>query len=186
MQNKPLCSRRLVVAQSKLFTVEQMDLTFSNGAFRQYERVCSRGYGSVMIVALTDVQSLLLIREYAAGTNTYELAFPKGLIDQGESAIEAANRELQEETGVAAKELTWLRSMTLAPGYFNARMDLVVASNLYPSALPGDEPEEIEVLEWPLSALDELLERPDFTESRSIAALFLVKDWLNKKENKDG
>jgi ADP-ribose diphosphatase len=184
MREKPICKKRSVIAKSRLFTVEEMDLEFSNGAQRVYERIQNRGHGAVLIVALTDSQSLLLVREYAAGTDTYELAFPKGVIDTGESAIEAANRELREETGYAAKQLDWLRSMTLAPGYFGSRIELVVGHGLYNSPLQGDEPEPPEVVEWPLSAAQELLERPDFTEARSIAALFLAQEWFNKRNLK--
>ncbi|KTD57305.1 ADP compounds hydrolase NudE [Legionella shakespearei] len=182
MRNKPICKKRAVVAKSRLFTVEEMHLNFSNGAQRVFERIKSHGHGAVLIVALTPGESLLLVREYAAGTDQYELAFPKGVIDSGETPLEAANRELREETGFAARELHWLRSMSLAPGYFGARIELVVAQGLYPSPLPGDEPEPPEVVEWPLHATEELLEKPDFTEARSIAALFLVKEWLNKRK----
>lgn len=182
MRNKPICKKRAVIAKSRLFTVEEMHLQFSNNAQRVYERIKSHGHGAVLIVALTPGESLLLVREYAAGTDRYELAFPKGIIDRGETPIEAANRELREETGFAAKELHWLRSMSLAPGYFGACIEIVVAQGLYPSPLPGDEPEPPEVIEWPLHAVEELLEKPDFTEARSIAALFLVKEWLNKRK----
>jgi ADP-ribose diphosphatase len=182
MRNKPICKKRTVLAKSRLFTVEEMHLNFSNGAQRVFERIKSHGHGAVLIVALTPGESLLLVREYAAGTDQYELAFPKGVIDSGETPLEAANRELREETGFAARELHWLRSMSLAPGYFGARIEVVVAQGLYPSPLPGDEPEPPEVVEWPLHATEELLEKPDFTEARSIAALFLVKEWLNKRK----
>lgn len=182
MREKPICKRRAVIAKSRLFTVEEMHLKFSNGVERVYERIKSHGHGAVLIVALTPGDSLLLVREYAAGTDSYELAFPKGVIDGGETPVEAANRELREETGFAAKELHWIRSLSLAPGYFGARIELVVAQGLYFSPLPGDEPEPPELIEWPLSAALELLEKPDFTEARSIAALFLVKEWLNKRK----
>ena len=89
---------------------------------------------------------------------------------------------MREETGFAAKELHSIKSLTLAPGYFGARLDVVVAQGLYHSPLPGDEPEPPEVIEWSLHATDELLGRPDFTEARSIAALYLVRDWLNKRK----
>ncbi|MDP3270153.1 MAG: ADP compounds hydrolase NudE [Legionella sp.] len=182
MREKPKCKKRSVVAKSRLFTVEEMHLEFSNGAHRVFERIKSHGHGAVLIVALTPGESLLLVREYAAGTDCYELAFPKGVINQGETPVEAANRELSEETGFAAKELHWLRSMSLAPGYFGARIEIVVALGLYHKILPGDEPEPPELVEWPLGAAQELLEKPDFTEARSIAALFLVKEWLNKRK----
>jgi len=182
MSEKPICRKKAVIAKSRLFTVEELELDFSNGAKRIYERIAHRGHGAVLIVAVTANESLLLVREYAAGIDSYELAFPKGVIDTGESAVEAANRELREETGYAAKQLDWNRSMSLAPGYFGARIELVIAQDLYVSPLPGDEPEPLEVIEWPLYAAQELLERPDFTESRSIAALFLAQEWLKKRK----
>jgi ADP-ribose diphosphatase len=183
MREKPICTQRKVIAKSQLFTIEQIDLEFANGEKRIYERVVNRGLGAVLIVGVTANQSVLLIREYAAGIDAYEWAFPKGLIDTGETAIVAANRELREEVGMAARQLDWLKSMTIAPGYFGARIDLIVARDLYQSPLVGDEPEPIEVMEWPLARSDELLLRPDFSEARSIAALLVVKQWLEGKNN---
>jgi ADP-ribose diphosphatase len=185
MQNKPVCKQKNVIAQSRLFTIEEMHLEFSNGTQRVYERIKNRGDGAVLVVALTSNDSLLLVREYAAGTEGYELGFPKGFIDAGETPEEAANREWREETGYAAKSLHWVRSMTLAPGYFGAKIELVIAQHLYPSPLPGDEPEPLELVEWPLNTSHELLEKIDFTEARSIAALFLIKEWLNKRKGHD-
>ncbi|VEG92174.1 ADP compounds hydrolase NudE [Legionella spiritensis] len=184
MRKKPICRQKTVVAKTNLFTIEQLHLSFANGAQRVFERIRSHGHGAVLVVALTASESILLVREYAAGIDAYEWSFPKGLIEQGESVAEAANRELQEEVGYAAGRIDWLRSVTLAPGYFGARIDLVLARDLYPATLPGDEPEPPEVMEWPLSASEELLSRPDFSEARSIAALLLVKQWL-KEENKN-
>lgn len=182
MREKPKCSKKAVIATSRLFTIEQMHLHFSNGTQRIYERIRSHGHGAVLMVALTASESLLLVREYAAGTDSYELGFPKGVKEQGESSVEAGNRELREEIGFAAHRMDCIRSMTLAPGYFGARLDVVLARDLYPSPLVGDEPEPLEVVEWPLSASDDLLLRPDFSEARSIAALLLVKQWLNERK----
>lgn len=182
-RKKPVCHQTKIVAQSKLFTIEALDLQFSNGSVRQYEKITGNGpgMGAVIIIAINASQAFYLVREYAAGTDKYELAFPKGLIDPGETALEAANRELQEEVGFAARQLTHLRSMSLAPGYFGAHMDVVLATDLYPSVLPGDEPEPIEVVEWPIESSEKLLHQTDFSESRSIAALYIVLQWLKQQ-----
>ena len=134
--------------------------------------------GAVMVVPLFDAHTLLLVREYAAGTHSYELGFPKGLIDPGEDAFEAGNRELMEEAGFGANSLTLLKQVSLAPGYFSSRMDILLARDLFPEQRIGDEPEQLEVIPWPLNRIDELLARPDFTESRSISALLLAQKWL--------
>ena len=113
----PTIHQRRLVAKSRLFQVEALELEFSNGSVREYERMRGGGRGAVMVVPVTHNQELILVREYAAGTERYELGFPKGIIDPGEDAHTAANRELQEEIGFAASELTELKSLTMAPGF---------------------------------------------------------------------
>lgn len=178
----PKIKKQQIIAKTRIFAVEELELEFSNGVYRIYERLKAGKNGAVMIIPLLNDETLLLIKEYAAGMERYELAFPKGLIDPGETAKEAANRELQEEAGFAAKDLTELKRITLAPGYLSHEMDLVVAEDLYPSKLEGDEPEPIEVVEWRLSDLDRLLEVEEFSEARSIAAIYLLQRYLQQKQ----
>lgn len=103
---KPTILNVETVARSRLFTVESVDLEFSNGVRRVYERMRPTNREAVMIVPIVD-DHLILIREYAVGTESYELGFSKGLIDPGESVFEAANRELKEEVGFGADDLTF-------------------------------------------------------------------------------
>lgn len=178
-RQKPRILGQQIVAQSRLFKVEQIDLEFSNGEQRVYERMRGSGRGAVMVVACPDPDHFILIREYCAGTDDYQLGFPKGLIDPGETALQAAERELKEEAGFGAHQLLELRSVSLAPGYFNATMQIVLAADLYPESLPGDEPEPLELVRWRWAQLDELLAQADFTEARSLAALFLARKFLD-------
>lgn len=175
------------VAKSRLFTIEQLDLTFSNGEERQYERMLGSGHGAVMIVPMLDNDTILLVREYCAGTHSYELGFPKGLVDAGEMPEQAANRELQEEISYGTEQLYHLSQVMMAPAFFNAKMDIFIASNLYPAELEGDEPEPLDVVSWSIKDYKSLLKQPDFKEARSIAALMLLVDHLgvNKRENQD-
>ena len=92
---KPTILNVETVARSRLFTVESVDLEFSNGVRRVYEQMRPTNREAVMIVPIVD-DHLILIREYAVGTESYELGFSKGLIDPGESVYEAANRELKK------------------------------------------------------------------------------------------
>lgn len=163
-----------IVAKSRLFTVESLDLKFSNNEQRQYERIRGGGRGAVMIVPLTVDNELLLVREYCAGTNDYQLGFPKGLIDPGETPEQAANRELKEEVGFGAEYLEPLKKVSMAPSYFNATMHILFAQQLYPQTLEGDEPEPLVVVKWPLTQWQSLLQQDDFTEARSVAALLLL------------
>ena len=170
----PQIVTRKVVASSRLMRIEAIDLRFSNGVERQFERMQGSGRGAVMVVPFLDPDTLLLVREYAAGLHNYQLGFPKGLIDPGETPEQAANRELKEEIGYGAGELIALKSVTMAPQFFSATMHIYIARNLYPEQLPGDEPEPLELVPWQLQNIDALLEQDDFTEARSIAALLLM------------
>lgn len=182
-KQKPVILRQSIVAQSRLFKIEQLELQFSNGALRTFERMQGSGRGAVMVVACPDPEHFYLIREYSAGTHDYQLGFPKGLIDAGEELLAAADRELKEEIGFGATTLVPLKSVALAPGYFNATMHIVIATGLYPASLEGDEPEPLELVKWRWQDLDQLLLQPDFTEARSIAALFLAKKYLEAQQD---
>lgn len=181
--NKPLPSikSRKIVAKSNLFRVESIDLEFSNGAERTFERMAGSGSGAVMVVPLIDDEHFLLIREYAAGTHSYELGFPKGLVDRGEEVKTAANRELQEEIGYAARSLSLLHSVRMAPTFFSATMSIFLGTDLYASELQGDEPEPLDVIKWSRHDIPALLARPDFTEARCIAALLLMEKALQSQ-----
>ena len=178
-RTKPEILAKQTVAQSRLFSIESLDLRFSNGEERTYERMKPSGRNAVMMVPITERGDILLVREYAAGTERYELGFPKGLIDPGEQPNDAAVRELKEEIGFGANKLTPLKEVILAPSYFSSKMTLFIAEDLYPEKLEGDEPEPLDIVRWPLAQAEELLTHLDFCEARSITALLLTLRSLN-------
>jgi ADP-ribose diphosphatase len=85
---------------------------------------------------------------------------------------------LKEEVGYGSRRLRLVGKLSLAPTYMSHQMHVVLAQDLYPERLPGDEPEELEVVPWQLDDLARLVQRSDVTEGRSIAALFLVRELL--------
>jgi len=183
---KPVVLNTETIAHTRLFRIERIGLRFSNGCEVNFERLRSSARGAVLVVPMRDPETVLMIREYAAGVERYELALPKGLIEEAETPLDAANREIMEEVGYGARRLTHLKSMTLAPGYFTHITQVVLAEDLYPERRPGDEPEAIEVIPWSLNRLTELMAHPECTEARSIAALYLVRDLMRNRGRSDG
>jgi ADP-ribose diphosphatase len=178
MPEPPRILAQRAARDSRFLHVEEVDLAFSNGARRTFERLTASGQGAVFIVAMRDPETVLLVREYGVGLDHYELGLPKGRIDPGETALQAANRELQEEAGFGARKLTPLITLSLLPAYMTHKAQVILAEDLYPHSLPGDEPERLEVVPWKLADLPALLARDDVTEGRSIAALFVAREFL--------
>ena len=163
------------LATTRFFKIEALDLRFSNGVERRYERLPAGGAEGVIVVAVNAQNELLLIREYAAGFHEMQLTLPKGLVEPEESLEAAASRELAEEVGFAAERAEFIKRLTLAPGLMGFAINVVFATDLYPKQLQGDEPEPIELVPWPLQRLDELLSSEEFCEARAIAALVLCR-----------
>ncbi|MDH3638489.1 MAG: ADP compounds hydrolase NudE [Gammaproteobacteria bacterium] len=183
MKQKPAVLHKQLIVETRVFRIERVDLAFSNGEQVQFERLLGSAGGAVLIVPCLDDSTIALVREYGVGVERYELGFPKGLMDEGESPQVAADRELKEEIGYGSGKLTLLKTLSVAPGYANFTTHIVLAEDLYPAKLPGDEPEPLEVVLWRLDDLDRLLARDDFVEARSIAALYLFKRMRKQKEH---
>ena len=179
MPTKPTILKRHRVARTRLFHIEQLDLRFTNGVERTYERLASSGFGAVAIVPVTNDGSVILVQEYGAGVNDYQWGVPKGAIDPGETRLQAANRELMEEAGVGARSLHFLKSIHLSPSYMERSIDIIYAENLYEASLPGDEPEPLATMTWPLSELGELFSRDDVCDGVTVAALYMARDHID-------
>ena len=163
-----------ITAQTKVFQIQSVDLQFANGQHRTYERLTPSRRPAVMVMAV-DGDNLLMVREYAVGSERYELGCVKGLIDAGETPEQAALRELQEEIGLGARQLEPLRMFYVNPSHMFGPMYAFVARDLYPSVLEGDEPEPLEIVRVPLARLDELIDDDQFGDARTLAALMLLQ-----------
>ena len=145
---------------SRFFTVESLDLRFSNNTEATYERIYG-GNGAVMAVPF-DGRDFYLISEYACGFERYELGLVKGKI------------------GFGARNIMTLKSvMTLAPGMMSLKMHSFLCTELYPMQLTGDEPEPINIIKVSPKEIKDLIFdiNSPLTEARAIAALTLS---LNK------
>lgn len=173
-RKKPEILNTSLIAESRLFTIQAVDLRFANGTEARYERIVAPGTGAVMVIPFISATEVLMIREYSVGSERYELVFPKGVIDAGETPLAAANRELMEETGYGAAQLSELKTVTIAPGYLTFKTTFVIARDLYPHKLEGDEPEQLEIVRVSLDDTASILASDELTEARSIAGLLLA------------
>lgn len=110
--------------------------------------------GAVVTIPLRDDGRLILERQYRYPLRRSMIEFPAGKIDQGESLLECAQRELLEEAGYRAREWTYLGSFHNAIGYSDEEIYFYVARGLTHEGAATDDGEVIEILD---AGLDELL-----------------------------
>ena len=91
-----------VVAKSRLFEIQSVDLEFSNGELRTYERFKPGNQQAVMMVPI-DGDDLLLIREYSVGTERYELGFPKGGVEKDEEPKDGSKSRIKGRVGAGGQ-----------------------------------------------------------------------------------
>jgi ADP-ribose pyrophosphatase len=121
--------------------------------------VVDQPHGAVAIAARFEDGRLLLVRQYRHAVGDWLLEIPAGRLDPGESALDAARRELEEETGYRARTWRALCSFVLAPALCSERMTLFLAEGLELATgerRAPDADEELEVLrEHPRRLLEE-------------------------------
>jgi ADP-ribose pyrophosphatase len=127
-----------------------------------------------VVLVVHEGGELVLVRQSRPGSGTRTLELPSGKIEDGETPLEAAARELGEECGLAAAELTELGTFWAAPGYSTELVHVFDAAGLSvadPAELDDDE--DIEVERRPLVGALEALD-----DGVSIAGLAL---WLEQQ-----
>lgn len=106
---------------------------------------------AVAIVALDAEGRIVLVRQRRVATGTKLLELPAGLIDEGETPIETARRELREETGLRGGRWRELAAFWTSPGFMNERVTVFAAAGLEEGEPEPDEGEELEVVRWSLA-----------------------------------
>ena len=167
-------SRRLYegrVLNLRLDTVERPD-------GRRFQREVVEHGPVVAIVPLADDGDVLLVRQHRAAVGEVTLEIPAGGVDRGESLQEAAQRELQEETGRRAGRLERLCGFYVSPGYCNEFIHVFLARELSPAAIEGDEEEAIEVVALPLQEALRRVRSGEIHDGKSIIGLLLAAERL--------
>ncbi|MGD0885264.1 MAG: NUDIX hydrolase [Thermodesulfovibrionales bacterium] len=112
--------------------------------------------GIVAIVPITDDGDIILIRQFRPTVNNYVIEFPAGLSNRGESLMDAAKRELREETGYESAEMLFLAAGPLSSGSSCEGLTVYLAKGLHFRGIQGrDETEDIEVFKIPLKTVHE-------------------------------
>ena len=133
--------------------------------------------GAAAVVPITDDGKIVMVRQYRNALDRETLEIPAGGLDsQEEPTIEAAARELEEETGYISHNLELLITVATTVAFCNEKIDIYVARNLIPSKQNLDEDEYVEVEEYSVDELADMIYAGKINDSKTIAAIMAYKN----------
>lgn len=167
---------RQTVFNGHAFDVEKLQVRLPDGRERAYDLVNHKD--SVTILPLESDGSLWFVSQYRMGCECQMLELPAGVMDDGETPEVCAAREIREEIGMAAGELRLLGSVYLAAGYSSEINHIFLATGLTSAPLVMDEDEFLDVKRFSIEEIQELIEKGEMVDSKSLAALLLARAYL--------
>lgn len=135
---------------------------------------------TVGIVPLDKENNIYLCRQYRYIFKSDCWGIPRGFANQGESSISAAERELKEEAGLVAQELTMIGSLKLSAGILNENCHVYLARNVIPLAVRKDEEKEIKKVEkFSFKKVLEMVEGNEIDDGLTVGAILKVNQLLS-------
>jgi ADP-ribose pyrophosphatase len=163
-----------VVYTCRLFKVTEDRAVDPKTKF-QIARSVVRHAGSAVMMAVDDKKRILLVRQYRLPADKYLWELPAGKVDDGENVLQAAKRELAEETGYKAKKWKKLASFFVSPGFVQEKMTIFLAKNLTAGdATPMDD-ERIEARWFKRKEVAEMIDSGKIEDAKTIIGFFMGK-----------
>jgi ADP-ribose pyrophosphatase len=144
----------------------------------EIKRSVVRHIGSAVMMAVDDKKRVLLVRQYRLPAEKYLWELPAGRLDAGEKPLQAARRELKEETGYVARKWTKLASFWASPGFVRERMSIFLAQDLTGGEATPMEDERIEVRWFKRKEIAQMIAGGKIEDAKTIVG-FLT--WRHRK-----
>jgi ADP-ribose pyrophosphatase len=165
-----IASRRMYEGRIVNVRVDTLNTPRGEHAYEVFEHS-----GAVAVIVAPSPTTLVLVRQYRAPLQRYTWEVCAGGIDPGEEPLDAARRELREETGYRARSLRRLWSAYTAPGFCTELLHFFVADDVESGATDFDEGEDIETRSFDLDELQTMLRNDELPDAKTqIAVLWAL------------
>lgn len=134
--------------------------------------------GGVGIIPVDENRMVYLVRQYRRPFDKDLLEIPAGKLDKGEQPLACGIRELKEETGLRADEMTYLCGSLPSPGYLTETIHLYLATGLTQEEAQLDPDEYLNVESYPLDKAIEMALQGEIIDGKTLIALFMAKKLL--------
>ncbi len=134
--------------------------------------------GGVGIVAITDDNKILMVKQYRKPIEKAILELPAGKLDKNEDIEECGRRELEEETGYKTREFTYLGYMYPSPGFDDEVTHLYLARGLYKGEVHLDEDEYLDVYKYDISEIKTMIMNNEINDAKTVIGFFKAMEYL--------
>lgn len=169
------------VFKNKLFTV--VDEVAQDPDGFEIHRSIVRHPGSAVMLAIDDDQRILLVKQFRLPAEQYLWELPAGRLDPGESPLQAAKRELREETGYQAANWTDLASFWASPGYVGEKMNVFLATGLTEGKPEAMENERIEIRWFSKADVQKMIRDREISDAKTMIGYFMYAERGSRKES---
>jgi len=163
----------------RVISLDVDEVRFPDGSIGSLEMVRHPG-ASAVVPLLDDGASdpnVLLIRQYRYAANGYLYEIPAGRLDEGESPMECAHRELTEETGYRAQRVEHLFTMFTTPGFTDEKIHLFLATGLTLGQANREADEFMELVPTRLSRALSMIEQGEIQDAKTALALLYAANF---------
>lgn len=170
--------KREMLFRGKIFELSRDDVKLESGKEVKLDIIHHRGGAAV--VALTEQNEVVLVKQYRHPIGEYLLELPAGKLEDGDTPETAALRELAEETGYTSLRFQLLTTSYPAPGYCGEKLYIYLARDLKPETRQPDFDEELEVVYLSLEKACEMIHYGEIQDAKTIIGLLATERLLHE------
>ncbi len=167
------------IFEGKIINVERWQVRLPDGSTAPREVV--RHHGAAAVVPVDENGCVTLVRQHRVVNHRFTWEIPAGKLDkEGESTLDAAKRELSEETGLMAENWTLLSDILTTPGFCDEHIGIYLATGLTAHETHPDEGEFLNIASLPLSDAVGMILNGEIRDSKTIVGLLLAQRALQQ------
>jgi len=164
------------ILETSLFEVDEYNITLKSG--RKVTHTVAKRNPTIAVIPLNEKNEVYLVKQYRYLLEQTTLETVAGFVDKGESPLQAAKRELKEETGIIAQHWEEIAKLEMSASVFKANMHIFLARDLELGEATPEEDEDIEIIKIPLKDAIVKIKTGEINTSASVSGLLLLENIL--------